>query len=115
MLYEIRRYQTLPGLRSEWVQYMENVIIPLHIAADVTVVATFTDLDDDDGFVWIRAFPDEYARKAAYRAIYESDHWRTNVSPRVREFLVKDSTTMMSVQSTAKSPLDRHLIGAEPV
>lgn len=96
-------------------QYMEDVIIPIHVAADVTVVATFTDLDDDDGFVWIRAFPDESARKDAYRAIYESDHWRTNVSPRVRELLVKDSATMMSVQSTTKSPLDQHFIGAEPV
>ncbi|KDA05351.1 hypothetical protein DC31_16255 [Microbacterium sp. CH12i] len=115
MLYEIRRYQTLPGLRSEWVQYMEDVIIPIHVAADVKVVATFTDLDDDDGFVWVRAFPDESARKAAYRGIYESEHWRAIVSPRVREFLVKDSTTMMSVQSTAKSPLDQHFFGTEPV
>ena len=28
MFYEIRRYQTEPGRRDEWVRYMENVVIP---------------------------------------------------------------------------------------
>jgi hypothetical protein len=28
MLYEIRRYQTRPGRREEWVRYMEEVVIP---------------------------------------------------------------------------------------
>lgn len=105
MLYEIRRYQARPGRRREWVQYMEDVIIPLHVAANVRVVGTFTDVDDEDMFVWIRAFEDESARKAAYGAIYESDYWKTSVSPRVGELLVRESTTMMTVQSTSKSPL----------
>jgi len=26
--YEIRRYQARPGRRAEWVQYMEDVVIP---------------------------------------------------------------------------------------
>ncbi|MGM7678627.1 NIPSNAP family protein [Microbacterium sp. A94] len=105
MLYEIRRYRTLPGRRSDWIRFMEEAVLPLHAAAGVAVLGTFMDEDDDDVYVWIRAFEDEDARAAGYREIYQSEAWLTDISPRVDQLLDRSSVTKMTVRPTARSPL----------
>lgn len=84
---------------------MEEAVLPLHAAAGVAVVGTFTDEDDEDVYIWIRAFADEAARARGYRAIYESETWLSDVSPRVGELLDRSSVTKMTVRPTAGSLL----------
>jgi hypothetical protein len=89
MFYEIRRYQASPGRRDEWVRYMEEVVIPFQESQGMTVVASFVDEKDPDGYVWMRRFQDEEERVRLYRAVYESEVARGN-RPHVRELIIMD-------------------------
>ncbi|MEK2472589.1 hypothetical protein [Streptomyces noursei] len=51
MCYEIRHYQSRPGRRQEWVRYVEEVDIPFQTSKGMAVTASFTDEQDDDGYV----------------------------------------------------------------
>lgn len=105
MFYEIRRYQASPGRRDEWVQYMEEVVIPFQEAQGMTVVASFVDEEDADGYVWIRRFEDEEDRVRLYRAVYESDRWREEIGPRVRELIMLDKIRVTRAIPTPASGL----------
>lgn len=105
MLYEIRRYQTWPGRREEWVRYMEDVVIPFQESKGITFTAAFTDEEDPDGYVWIRAFEDEARREALNAAVYESDRWRDEIGPAVGELLDREKTVVTRAAPTPGSPL----------
>jgi quinol monooxygenase YgiN len=74
MLFELRKYQALPGRRDDLVRIMENDIIPFQAAKGVVVVGSFVDEENPDTYVWIRRFNDEEHRKALYAAVYQSDY-----------------------------------------
>jgi hypothetical protein len=42
MFYEIRRYQSRPGHRAEWIRYFQT-------SAGMSVTASFADEQDEDG------------------------------------------------------------------
>jgi len=81
MFYEIRRYQARPGRRDEWVRYMEDVVIPYQQSKGMTVVGSFIDEQDADGYVWIRRFEDEQDRVTRYADTYEDRSGPTISAP----------------------------------
>jgi hypothetical protein len=105
MFYEIRRYQARPGRRDDWVRYMEDTVIPFQQAKGMTVIASFIDEEDEDGYVWIRRFDDEDDRVARYAAVYEDPEWRERIGPTVRELLLTDRTVVTRVQPTPASAM----------
>jgi hypothetical protein len=105
MFYEIRRYQARPGRRDDWVRYMEDTVIPFQQAKGMTVIASFIDEEDEDGYVWIRRFDDEDDRVARYAAVYEDPEWRERIGPMVRELLLTDRTVVTRVQPTPASAM----------
>lgn len=105
MFYEIRRYQARPGRRDDWVRYMEDTVIPFQRAKGMTVIASFIDEEDEDGYVWIRRFDDEDDRVARYAAVYEDTEWRERIGPTVRELLLTDRTVVTRVQPTPASAM----------
>jgi hypothetical protein len=105
MFYEIRRYQTRPERRDEWVRYMEDVVIPFQQAKGMTVIASFIDEEDEDGYVWIRRFDDEDDRVTRYAAVYEDPEWRERIGPAVRELLLMDRIVVTRVQPTPASAM----------
>jgi len=105
VIYELRRYQTRPGRRDDWVRYMEDVVIPFQAGQGVSVVASFIDEEDPDGYVWIRRFDDETQRAQQYAAVYQSEHWTTEIAPRVEELLLKDRSVITHVAPTPGSGL----------
>lgn len=105
MFYEIRRYQTQPGCRDEWVRYMEGVVIPFQASKGMDVTASFIDEEDPDGYVWIRRFPDEARRVALYAAVYESDRWNNEIGPAVKELLIPEKSVVTRVVPTPASAL----------
>ncbi|WP_345517057.1 NIPSNAP family containing protein [Streptomyces yanii] len=66
MYYEIRRYQSRPGRREEWVRFMEDVGIPFQDSLGMGVTASFVDTQDEDGYVWMRRFEDEVQSEGLY-------------------------------------------------
>ncbi|MEV0787601.1 NIPSNAP family protein [Streptomyces sp. NPDC050423] len=104
MFYELRRYQTRPGRRAEWVRYMEDVIIPFQTSMGMTVTASFIDEEDQDGYVWIRRFDDEARREELYAAVYQSERWQEEISPVVDGLLIPEEV-VTRVAPTPQSPL----------
>ena len=105
MLFELRQYRTRPGKREEWVRFMEEVIIPFQISKGMVIVGSFTGEQEDDLYVWIRRFNDEEERKALYAAVYESDFWKNEISPKVPEYLDREKTVVTRLNPTPKSVL----------
>ncbi len=105
MLFELRRYETVPGQRDRWVRFMEEVIIPFQVSKGMVVVGSFVAADDPDVYVWIRRFESEREREHLYDAVYESDQWKNEIAPRIPEMMVRDRMVITRLQPTPKSVL----------
>ena len=105
MFYEIRRYQTEPGRRDEWLRYMENVVIPYQQSKGMTITASFVDDEDPDGYVWIRRFDDEAHRAALYAATHDHPRWIDEIFPAVADLLLIDRTVVTRAVPTRTSAL----------
>ena len=90
MLIELREYTVRPGKRDEWVRMMETEIIPFQIQNGIAVLGSFVCEDNDGIYVWMRRFDDEADRVAKYAAVYESEHWKTSVLPRVNALIDRE-------------------------
>ncbi len=103
MLFEYREYVARPGKRDAWVEYMHSRIIPFQMAKGVVVVATFVSESDPNTFVWIRRFDSEEARAALYKAIYETDEWKTEIVPVIDQHLDREQTRIQRLTPTSRS------------
>ena len=103
MFFELRQYRTKPGQRDNWVKFMEEEIIPFQILQGMVVLGSFIGQEEDDLFVWIRRFESEAERQQLYQAVYESDHWKNEISPRVPEMIDRERSVITRLQATPKS------------
>ena len=87
MFYELRQYKVRPGKMDEWVQFMEEVVIPFQTSCGMTITGCFRGEKDDSIFVWTRRFEDEAQREALYEAVYESDRWKNEIGPEVGDLI----------------------------
>src|SRR4051794_8465275 len=67
---ELRQYTLHPGQRDALLGVFEGALVEPQEEVGMHVVATFTDLDRPDRFVWIRGFADNDSRSTALRAFY---------------------------------------------
>ena len=90
MIVELREYKTQTGQRQNWVDYMEEVIIPFQRERGMTIVGSFVGSEDDETYVWIRTFASESERTRLYAAVYQTPEWENEIAPRVAEMLDRD-------------------------
>ena len=81
MFFELRRYQINSGKRDEFVRLMEEQIIPFQTQQGMSILGSFVAEEDDNTYVWIRRFDSEEERERLYDAVYNSDHWKTEIAP----------------------------------
>ena len=103
--YELRQYKVLPGKMNEWVKIMEEEIIPLQVSKGMVICGSFSGETDDSVYVWLRRFESEAEREALYKAVYESDHWKTKIGPRVPDYLDRSAMVVTRIIPTAKSTM----------
>ncbi len=103
MFYELRQYQTRPGQRENWVQLMEEEIIPFQVSKGMVILGSFVGEQDDSLYVWIRRFESEQERERLYEAVYQSDHWKNAIAPRVEEMLDRSKIVVTRLEATPKS------------
>ena len=103
MFFELRRYQIKDGKRDQWVRFMEEEIIPFQISKGMVICGSFIDQENPEVYVWIRRFENEAEKKRLYEAVYESDHWKNNLSPRVGEILDRETKQGTRLEATPKS------------
>jgi len=101
--YELRQYKVLPGQMSAWVKVMEEEIIPFQISKGMVITGSFQGETDSSVYVWLRRFESEEQRVALYKAVYESDYWKTQIAPRVPEYLDRSAMVVTRIVPTPKS------------
>jgi len=103
--YELRQYKIRPGKMSEWLEFMRTSIIPFQVSKGMVISASFQGEEDDSVYVWIRRFESEEQRAKLYEAVYESDYWKNDVTPRVTELIDREAINVQRLTATRLSIL----------
>jgi len=101
--YELRQYKVRPGMLDGWIKIMEEEIIPFQVSKGMVVCGSFRGETDESVYVWLRRFESEAQREALYKAVYETEYWKTQMAPRVPEYLDRPSNVVTRIIPTAKS------------
>ncbi|MDG3085111.1 NIPSNAP family protein [Vibrio hannami] len=81
---ELREYKIKPGKTEEWIQWMNDELLPYQHSKGMLIIDTYLRTDDNgvDFFVWLREFESEDARQRIYKETY-NDWWITVIRPKV--------------------------------
>ena len=101
--YELRQYKIRPGQMEAWLKCMEEEIIPFQVAKGMVITGSYRDESDDSVYVWMRRFESEAERERLYKAVYESDHWKNVVSPKVGELIDRSQINVQRIVPTRLS------------
>ena len=82
---------------------MEKDIIPFQVSRGMVITGSWRGEEDDTVYVWMRRFESEVERERLYRAVYESDYWKNDVTPRVTELMDRSAIRVPRIVSTPKS------------
>ncbi|MBT6273091.1 MAG: NIPSNAP family containing protein [Chromatiales bacterium] len=103
MFYELRQYTIREGKMAEWLELMEGSIIPFQVAQGMVITGSYRGEDDDSVYVWMRRFASEEERVQLYKAVYESDYWKNEITPIVGTLLDRSATKVTRIVPTPKS------------
>ena len=101
--YELRQYKVLPGKMEGWVNIREQENIPFQVSKGMVITGSYRGETDESVYVWTRRFESEAEREALYKAVYESDFWKTQIAPKVPEYLDRSAIQVTRIVSTPKS------------
>ena len=101
--YELRQYTVRPGKMAAWLKIMEEEIIPFQVAKGMVITGSYQGEKDHSVYVWMRRFEDEAQREALYTAVYQSDHWKKEIAPRVGDLLDREKMVVTRIVPTARS------------
>ena len=101
--YELRQYKVLPGKMAEWLKVMEGEIIPFQVSKGMVITGSYRGETDESVYVWMRRFESEGEREALYKAVYDSDHWKNAIAPKVGSLLDRSGMVVTRIVPTAKS------------
>ena len=103
MFFELRQYHVRPGKQAEWVKCMEEEIIPFQVKMGMVILGSFVGEEDQSIYVWIRRFENEGERKRLYDAVYQSDYWKNDISPRVGTMIDREKIVVTRLVATPHS------------
>ena len=103
--FELRQYEIRPGKMSEWLDYMQNVIIPFQVQQGMVITGSFRGETDESVYVWIRRFESEADRERLYKAVYESDFWKNDVAPKVGGLINREAIKVQRITATHMSTM----------
>ena len=101
--YELRQYHVRPGKMDEWVKIMEEEIIPFQVSKGMVITGSFRGETDDSKYVWLRRFESEGERERLYKAVYDSDHWKEKIAPRIPNLLDRSAMVVTRIVPTSRS------------
>jgi hypothetical protein len=103
VFYELRQYKIRPGKMEAWLKIMQEEIIPFQVSKGAVITGSYRGEKDDSVYVWTRRFESEAERERLYAAVYESDHWKTNIAPKVGELIDRSATNVQRIVPTRMS------------
>lgn len=101
--YELRQYKILPGKMDEWLKLMEEKIIPFQVSKGMVITGSFRHEEDETVYIWMRRFESEEDRVRLYAAVYESDYWKTEISPQVPTLMDRSGIVVKRILPTPLS------------
>jgi quercetin dioxygenase-like cupin family protein len=72
---EVRTYRATPGSRETLIEALRSRAIPVHCEIGMKILGPFPSNEDEDTFVWLRAFPDAKSREPMKDAFYGGPLW----------------------------------------
>ena len=105
MLYELREYRIYKGKMKQWLKLFEEEIVPFQVSKGMAIPASFTAVKSPDTFIWLRRFKNEAERKRQYKAVYETDHWKNVIQPKVEAVLYVPKIVVTDLSPTPRSVL----------
>jgi NIPSNAP len=101
--YELRQYHVRPGKMAAWLKIMEEEIIPFQVAQGMIITGSFRGETDESVYVWMRRFESEAERERLYKAVYDTDHWKTKIAPRIPDLLDREKMVVTRIVPTSRS------------
>ena len=101
--YELRQYAVRPGKMAAWLKIMEEEIIPFQVAKGMVITGSYRGESDEAVYVWMRRFESEGQREALYKAVYDSDHWKKEIAPRIPDLLDREKMVVTRIVPTSRS------------
>jgi len=101
--YELRQYTIRPGKMEAWLRCMEQEIIPFQVAKGMVITGSYRGEKDDSVYVWMRRFESEAERERLYKDVYESEHWKTVIAPKVGELIDRATINVQRIVPTRLS------------
>src|SRR5438093_957706 len=101
--YELRQYHVRPGKMAQWLKLMEEEIIPFQVSKGMVITGSFSGETDEAVYVWMRRFDSEAQRERLYKAVYDTDHWKTKVAPHIPDLLDREKMVVTRIVPTSRS------------
>ena len=98
--YELRQYKIRPGKMAEWLKLMEGEIIPFQVSKGAVITGSYRGETDESVYVWTRRFESEAERERLYAAVYQSDHWKNVIAPKVGDLIDRDAIKVQRIVPT---------------
>ncbi len=105
IFYELRQYPIRPGKMTEWLDFMENKIIPFQVSKGMVICGSFQGEEDETVYIWIRRFESEADRERLYEAVYQSDYWKNEIAPNVGDLIDRDGIQVQRICPTRMSTM----------
>ena len=118
--FELRIYQVFPEKMTEWLELMENTIIPFQVSKGMIIHGSFKEisfdrfhintgkremesLDNRNVYIWIRRFKNLDHKQKLYKDVYESDEWINNIAPKVEQLIDRNTIVVHNLSPTTLS------------
>ena len=102
--YELRQYKIRPGKMADWLKLMEGEIIPFQISKGAVITGSYRGETDESIYVWTRRFESEAERERLYAAVYQSDHWKNVIAPKIGVLIDREANNVQRIVPTRMSP-----------
>ena len=118
--FELRIYQVFPEKMNEWLELMENTIIPFQVSKGMIIHGSFIEnsfdrfyisngkremetLEDRNLYIWIRRFKNLDHKQKLYKDVYECDKWINKIAPKVEQLIDRNTIVVHNLCPTALS------------
>ena len=118
--FELRIYKVFPGKMKQWIELMENIIIPFQVSEGMVIHGSFKEnsfdrfflrdnerqmekLNNRNLYIWIRRFESLEHKEDLYKKVYESEKWIKDIGPKVNKLIDRNTIVVHNITSTSLS------------